>query len=49
MTKEREVLGMMVGDMKISLWKEESPWEKVNDGFPDLYPVGAAVLQTVVL
>lgn len=50
MTKEIEMLGMMVGDMKISLWKEEeSPWEKMNDWFPGLYPVGAAVLQTVVL
>lgn len=50
MTKDREGLGMMLGDMKIFLWKEEeSPWEKGNNGFPGLYPVRADVLQTVVL
>lgn len=50
MTKEREGLGMMLGDLKISLWREEeSLQEKGNNGFPGLYPVGAAVLQTVVL
>lgn len=50
MTKEREGFGVMLGDMKISLWKEkESSWEKGNDGFPGLYPVDAGVLQAVVL
>lgn len=49
MMKQREGFGMMLDDM-IILWKEEeSPWEKGNNGFPGLHPVGAGVLRTVVL
>lgn len=50
MTEEGEGLELMLGGMKISLWKEaESPWQNRNYEFVGLYTLDRIVLQTVVL
>lgn len=45
MTEEGEGLELMLGGMKISLWKEaESPWQNRNYEFVGLYTLDRIVL-----